>query len=390
MKRDYYRILGISKSSNERAIKKAYKRLAMKYHPDKNPNDKSSENKFKEIKEAYETLIDKNKRAYYDQYGHYTANNKTNSGFGGFSSKFNNSSSDFGDIFGDIFGDMFGGNKRRKRKSKENLTFNIDLTLEESVCGTVKKVNIPMLKKCNYCNGSGSKPGFKLECCITCNGKGQVHMRQGFFTVQQTCQTCNGKGSFIRHLCKNCNGQGRKEILKSLSIKVPSGVNTNDRIKLNGEGPDNSVGITGDLYVRIIVKKHDMFERKGNNLHCKIPIGIVTASLGGNIEIPTINGRIKFKIPPETQTNKLFCIKGKGVKPFQHNKCGDLLCKIIVKTPTNLNERQKKLLKKFDFDLDYEEKIKESKKSVASRILQRSINLFNNMKKFFEDIINRY
>ncbi len=349
-KRDYYQVLGVIKTSDEKEIKKAYKRLAMKYHPDRNHGDKEAESKFKEIKEAYEILTDSQKRAAYDQYGHAAfEQGGIGSGFsGGFTS-----GTDFSDIFGDVFGDIFGSGRRQRSARGADLQYEIRLTLEEVVRGVTKEIRIPTLEKCDVCNGSGAKPGTKSEICSTCHGTGQIQIRQGFFAVQQTCPNCHGRGQIIKEPCIKCHDHGRVEKYKTLSIKIPQGVNTGDRIRLNGEGAVGENGApAGDLYVQVNVAKHAIFERDGNNLYCEVPINFAIAALGGEIEVPILDGRVSLKIPPETQTGKIFRMKGKGVKAVRAAMTGDLMCRILVETPIKLNEKQKGLLKEFGESLN--------------------------------------
>ncbi|PPI87952.1 molecular chaperone DnaJ [Candidatus Pantoea edessiphila] len=368
-KNDYYEILGVNKSSDEREIKKAYKRLAMKFHPDRNPGDKKAEAKFKEIKEAYEILTDSNKRAAYDQYGH-SAFEKVNMGAG----------TDFGDIFGDVFGDIFGSNRRQRSSRGSDLRYNLELTLEEVVLGVTKEIYIPTLVVCKTCRGSGTKIGTKPQTCNTCHGSGQIQMRQGFFTVQQSCPTCRGMGSIIKNPCNICRGQGRIEQSKTLSVKIPGGVDTGDRIRLSGEGEAGKNGASaGDLYVQVSVKKHSIFDREDNNLYCEVPINFAMAALGGEIEVPTLNGRVKLKIPSETQTSKLFRIRGRGVKSVRNNTVGDLLCRVVVETPVNLSETQKHLLIELE---------KSFGGPTGERNSPRSKRFFDGVKKFFEDLTN--
>lgn len=341
-KRDYYEVLGVSKSVSDKELKKAYRRVAMKYHPDRNPDDKSAEEKFKEASEAYEVLCDSQKRAAYDQFGHAGVGNSQGGaeGFGGFS-----------DIFGDVFGDIFGGSGRTRRGPQRgaDLQYTLELHLEEAVKGTTKKIRIPTLVACEPCQGSGAKPGSKPSQCNTCGGAGQVRMQQGFFSVQQTCPNCRGQGTIIDNPCSNCRGQGRMEEEKILSVKVPAGIDTGDRIRLSGNGEAGPAGgVPGDLYVQVAVKKHDIFEREGANLHCEIPIGFVDAALGGELEVPTLDGKVKLKVPAETQTGKLFRLRGKGVTTVRGSgKAGDLLCRVVIETPVNLNSEQRTLLEEF-------------------------------------------
>ncbi|QCI17559.1 molecular chaperone DnaJ [Buchnera aphidicola (Acyrthosiphon lactucae)] len=374
-KKDYYQVLGISKSAEEREIKKAYKRLAMKYHPDRNQGDKTAEGKFKEIKEAYEILVNDEKRSAYDQYGHAAFENGQSNNT--YSSTFT-SSTDFGDIFGDVFGDIFGGNRTQRAKKGADLCYNIEILLEEAVKGTKKEIRIPTLKKCQKCYGSGTKTGTKPRACSTCHSKGQIHIRKGFFTVQQSCPTCHGKGSVITDPCNLCRGQGRIKAYKTLSVKIPPGVDTNDRIRLNNEGEAGSNGAeSGDLYVQITVKKHPIFEREENNLYCEVPINFTMAALGGEIEVPTLDGRVKLKIPYETQSGRLFRIRGRGVKSVQNRNQGDLLCRVVVETPVNLNEQQKNLLHELGNSFNGFRGEKNS---------PRSKRFFDGVKRFFDDL----
>ncbi|MXP67156.1 molecular chaperone DnaJ [Pantoea sp. Aalb] len=371
-KNDLYDILGVSKSADEREIKKAYKRLAMKYHPDRNLGDRKAEAKFKEIKAAYEILTDAQKRAAYDQYGH-AAFEQGNMGSNSFSG-----STDFSDIFGDVFGDIFGGGRRQRAARGADLRYNMELSLEEAVRGVTKEISIPTLKECNTCHGSGAKTRNQLQNCPTCHGAGQVQMRQGFFTVQQTCPNCYGRGSIIKEPCNTCHGHGRIERNKNLSVKIPAGVDTGDRIRLSGEGESGERNAqAGDLYVQVSVKKHPIFSREDNNLYCEVPINFIMAALGGEIEVPTLDGRVKLKIPYETQTGRLFRMRGRGVKSVRSGSVGDLLCRVVVETPVNLNDKQKSLL--------YE--LGESFGSLTGgKNSPRSKNFFDSVKKFFDDL----
>jgi molecular chaperone DnaJ len=344
-KRDYYEILGASRDASDADIKKAYRRLAMKHHPDRNTDDsEEAEGRFKEAKEAYEVLSDANKRAAYDQYGHAgvdpSMGGRPGAGAGGFE-----------DVFGDVFGDIFGGGGRRGQRVHRgsDLQYNLELTLEEAVFGTEVKIRVPTLVACKTCSGSGAKKGTSATTCTTCGGAGQVRMQQGFFAVQQTCPQCRGKGQMISDPCTDCHGQGRKQEQKTLSVKVPAGVDTGDRIRLANEGEAGEQGApNGDLYVQMHVKPHAIFTRDDNDLFCEMPISLVTAALGGEIEVPTLNGKIRLKIPPETQTGKSFRMRSKGVKPVRGGATGDLLCRVNVETPVKLSNKQKDLLKEFE------------------------------------------
>lgn len=373
-KRDYYEVLGVDKSAGEREIKKAYKKLAMKYHPDRTQGDKGLEDKFKEIQEAYEILSDSQKRAAYDQYGHAGVDpNRGGAGFGG--------GADFGDIFGDVFGDIFGGGGRGGRQSRarqgSDLRYNLELSLEEAVRGKSVDIRVPTLVECDVCDGSGAKKGSSPKTCPTCHGNGQVQMRQGFFAVQQTCPTCQGQGQIISDPCDKCHGQGRVEKTKTLSVKIPAGVDTGDRIRLTGEGEAGMHGApAGDLYVQVSVREHPIFVRDANNLYCEVPISFTTAGLGGEIEVPTLDGRAKLKIPSETQTGKMFRMRGKGVKSVRSGAQGDLICKVVIETPVNLNERQRELLKELD----------ESMGKDSSKNRPKEQGFFDGVKKFFDDL----
>lgn len=339
-KRDYYEVLGVAKGATEQELKTAYRRVAMKHHPDRNPDNKESEDKFKEASEAYEVLSDSNKRAAYDQYGHAGVDGAAGmGGAGGFGN--------FSDIFGDVFGDIFGGAGGRGGPSRgADLRYTLDLTLEDAVKGTSVKIKVPTLVACDTCDSSGAKPGTKPTGCSTCGGHGQVRMQQGFFSVQQTCPTCRGKGKIISDPCNTCHGQGRVEETKTLSVKVPPGVDTGDRIRLAGEGEGGlDGGPAGDLYVQVSVKEHEFFQRDGTNLYCEVPFSMIDACLGGELEVPTLDGRVKLKVPEGTQTGKLFRLRGKGVTSVRGGAPGDLLCRVVVETPVNLTAKQKELLR---------------------------------------------
>lgn len=346
-KRDYYEILGVERGVSEGDLKKAYRRVAMKHHPDRNPDNKESEEKFKEANEAYEVLSDPQKRAAYDQYGHAGVDGQ--SGMGGGGAGFGNFSDIFGDVFGDIFGGAGGGRGRGGPARGSDLRYTLDLSLEDAVKGTTVKIRVPTLVACKPCHGSGAKEGSKPETCTTCGGHGQVRMQQGFFSVQQACPNCRGKGTLITDPCKECHGQGRIEETKTLSVKVPPGVDTGDRIRLSGEGEAGlDGGPAGDLYVQVSVKEHEIFQREGKNLYCEVPISFVDAALGGEIEVPTLDGRVKLKVPEGSQTGKLFRLRGKGVVPVRGGASGDLLCRVVIETPVNLSAKQKELLREFN------------------------------------------
>lgn len=337
--RDYYETLGVAKNASDEEIKKAYRKLAMKHHPDRN-SDKGSEEKFKEAKLAYEILSDPEKRSAYDQFGHAGVNPQ-GSGFSG---------GGFSDAFGDIFGDIFGGGQRRDRVYRgADLRYNLEITLEEAARGTETKIRIPTLEECGTCHGSGSKPGTDAVTCTTCGGHGQVRMQQGFFSVQQTCPRCGGSGKMITNPCTTCHGEGRIKKHKTLSVKIPAGVDTGDRIRLAGEGEAGpNGGPSGDLFVVIHLKEHAVFKRDGDDLHCEMPISFATAALGGEVEIPTLDGHAKIKIPAETQSGKVFRLRNKGIKGVRSPAPGDLLCHMIVETPVNLSERQRELLQELE------------------------------------------
>jgi molecular chaperone DnaJ len=338
-KRDYYETLGVSKSAEDGEIKKAYRREAMKHHPDRNPDDPAAEGKFKEASEAYEVLMDPRKRGAYDQYGHAGVDQTIGGGSGG---------GNFSDIFGDVFGDIFGGNGGRGRGGPQrgsDLRYTLDISLENAVKGTTVEIRVPSLGSCDTCDGSGAKKGSFATTCGTCGGAGQVRMQQGFFQVQQACPACRGRGKTITDPCGACRGQGRLEKTKTLSVKVPPGVDTGDRIRLSGEGEAGPEGgPSGDLFVQMSVRQHPIFERDGKDLFCEVPITFVDAALGGDLDVPTLDGRVKLKIPHETQTGKLFRLRGKGVKPVRGGSVGDLLCRVVVETPVKLDKAQKALL----------------------------------------------
>jgi len=346
-KRDYYEVLGVSKGASDTEIKKAYRRLAMKYHPDRNPDNQEAEAQFKEAKEAYEILSSSEKRAAYDRFGH--AGVDPSMGGGGANT------GNFNDIFGDVFSDIFGGGGRQsgsRAQRGSDLRYNLTLTLEEAVAGKQVKIRVPSMNNCEECDGSGAKKGTTPAVCSTCAGHGQVRRQQGFFSIQQTCPSCQGTGQMIKDPCRACRGVGRVQKEKTLSVSVPAGVDTGDRIRLSGEGEAGEhAGPPGDLYVQVQVKEHEIFSRDDNDLHCNVPVSISVAALGGELEVPTLDGRVNLKIPHETQTGKLFRLRGKGVKSVRGGATGDLLCKVVVETPVKLTKIQKELLAQFEATL---------------------------------------
>jgi len=373
-KQDYYELLGVARNVSEAELKKAYRRLAMKYHPDRNPDDKKAEEKFKEAKEAYDVLSDARKRAAYDQFGH--AGVDAAAAGAGAHGGFRNAN--FSDIFDDVFGDIFGARAGRSAVQRgADLRYDLELSLEEAVRGSTVKVRVPTHVACKTCEGSGAKKGTSPVTCTTCGGQGQVRMQQGFFSIQQTCPRCRGAGKIISDPCTTCHGHGRVKETKTLSVKIPAGVDTDDRIRLAGEGEAGEHGgPAGDLYVLVRVRSHPIFVREGSDLHCEMPIGFVTAALGGELDVPTLEGRVVLKIPAETQTGKLFRLRGKGVRPVQGGRIGDLLCRVVVETPVNLSEQQKEQLREFERSL--QEK--------SEKHNPRARGWLDGVKKFFEDL----
>jgi molecular chaperone DnaJ len=371
--RDYYEILGVSKNADEAELKKAYRRLAMKYHPDRNEGDAKAEEKFKEAKEAHDVLSDDQKRAAYDQFGHAGVSNSAAGGGA-------QAGAGFGDIFDSVFGDIFGGGGGRggnRVHRGADLRYNLELSLEDAVAGTTVKIRVPKMVECTSCKGSGAKKGSKPITCSTCGGHGQVRMQQGFFSVQQACPQCRGQGKIISDPCGPCHGQGRVRDSKTISVKVPEGVDNGDRIRLSGEGEaGENNGPAGDLYVHISVKDHDIFVRDGTDLYCDVPISFTSVALGGELEVPTLDGKVKLKIPAETQSGKLFRLKSKGVRSVRNSSKGDLLCRVIVETPVKLNSTQKDLLQQFE----------ESMQSGGTKHSPQASSWVSGVKKFFDSM----
>ncbi|WP_024325981.1 molecular chaperone DnaJ [Thioalkalivibrio sp. AKL19] len=372
--RDYYEVLGVSKDASAADIKKAFRRLAMKYHPDRNPGDEEAEAKFKEARAAYDVLSDDQKRAAYDRYGHAGVDGSAG-GFGGGAG-----ASNFSDIFEDIFGDIFGGGgggRGQRAYRGSDLQYNLDLTLEEAVFGTEVKIRIPTTVSCEACDGSGAEPGTSPETCPTCNGVGQVRIQQGFFSVQQTCPRCEGSGKIVSSPCKSCHGKGRVQEQNTLDVKIPAGVDSGDRIRLAGQGEAGmNGGPPGDLYVQVRVKPHKLFRRDGSDLHCEVPVSFATAALGGELEVPSLDGRVKLKVPAETQTGKQFRVSGKGVKSVHGGGVGDLICRVVVETPINLTKEQKQLLRQFE----------ESTQAGGTKHSPQAHSWLDGVKGFFEDL----
>ena len=369
-KRDYYEVLGVDRGASSEDLKKAYRRLAMKFHPDRQSTDPKAEEKFKEASEAYEILNDEEKRAAYDRFGHagVDPNQGGASGFEG----------SFSDIFGDVFGDIFGGSRGRSDgvSRGSDLRYNLNLTLEQAVGGDTIEIKIPVMTACADCDGTGCAPGSSPTTCPDCNGTGQIRVSQGFFSLQQTCPRCRGQGRTITDPCRSCGGSGRVEKSKTLSVKVPAGVDNGDRIRLTGEGEAGlRGGPPGDLYVQVEVKDHPIFVRDGRHLYCEVPISFPDAALGGQMEVPTLDGRVNLKIPKETQTGKVFRLRGKGVTQVRGGGVGDLLCKVQIETPVELTQQQKELLEKFKQSLGENEKHSPKERS-----------WFSGVKSFFEGL----
>lgn len=367
-KRDYYEVLGVGRSASDDELKKAYRRQAMKNHPDRNVGDASAEERFKECKEAYEVLSEPRKRSAYDQFGHAGVDSSVGGGSGGA----------FRDIFDEVFGDIFGSRGSGQRVYRgADLRYGLELSLEDAAFGTTARIQVPSRVVCETCSGSGARAGTAPTTCSTCDGVGQVRMQQGFFSLQQTCPRCRGTGKTIADPCAVCNGSGREVKTKALSVKVPAGVDNGDRVRLSGEGEAGEQGgPPGDLYVEISVREHPIFARDAANLFCEVPIGFVIATLGGDLEVPTLDGRLNLKIPPETQTGNLFRMRGKGVQSVRGGGVGDLMCRVVVETPVNLSRKQKDLLQEFEDSLRKNEKRHRPKES----------SWVDSVKRFFEDL----
>ncbi|MBI2994073.1 MAG: molecular chaperone DnaJ [Gammaproteobacteria bacterium] len=375
-KRDYYEVLGVERTAGEEELKKAYRRLAMKHHPDRNAGNREAEEKFKEAKEAYDTLSDSRKRAAYDQFGHAGVEGAAAGGPGGFGG--GPGFGGLGDIFEGVFGDIFGGARGGERIFRgADLRYDLELDLEQAVAGTTIKIRVPKLVRCENCGGSGAKQGTSPVSCPSCGGMGQVRMQQGFFTVQQTCPQCRGAGRVVTDPCTTCRGAGRLRDTRTISVKVPSGVDSGDRIRLTGEGEaGESGGPPGDMYVHVIVKDHPIFVRDGTHLHCEVPISFVTAAIGGELEIPTLDGRVKLKIPPETQSGRQFRLRGRGVRSVRTSSKGDLICRVMVETPVNLSRQQKDTLREFEKSLS----------TGSQGQSPRSASFFEGVRKFFDHL----
>ena len=373
-KRDYYEVLGLTKSASADEIKKAYRRLAMKHHPDRNTDGDGSESRFKEAKEAYEVLKDTDKRAAYDRFGHDGIRGAAG-GSGGFGGE------GFGDIFGDVFGDIFGGGRRGGGGPQvfrgADLGYELKLDLEKAVAGDNVKIDVPTQVTCETCKGNGAKKGSEPIQCSTCGGVGQVRMQQGFFSIQQTCPACKGVGTTIADPCNDCHGRGRIRKTRTLAVKVPPGVDDGDRIRLSGEGEaGRNGGPSGDLYVEIRVNPHKIFERDGSHISCEIPVSIATATLGGDVELPTLDGNVALKIPAGTQSGKVFRLRGKGVRTVRETRQGDLFAQVAVETPVHLTAEQKELLERFDASLQ----------SGGEKHSPRAGGWLDTVKRFFERI----
>ena len=346
--KDFYETLGVARSASDEEIKKAYRKLAMKYHPDRNPDNAEAEAKFKEVQQAYDILSDKQKRSAYDQFGHagVDPNMGAGGGFGGFGG--GAQGFDFGDIFSQMFGGAAAGGRQPNYQGAD-LQYGVEISLEEAAKGIKKRITIPTYEECDVCHGSGAKPGTSASTCSTCRGAGTIHVRQAIFQMQQTCPACHGSGKEIKDPCVKCRGEGRVKTSKTVEVNIPAGIDDGQRIRLSGEGEPGQHGApAGDLYVVVHVKEHKTFERNGLDLHCELPISFTVAALGGDVEVPTLDGKVKLSIPKETQTGRRMRVKGKGIKSLRSSAVGDLYCHVVVETPINLTDRQKELLEEFE------------------------------------------
>jgi molecular chaperone DnaJ len=373
-KRDYYEALGVNRDASEEDIKKAYRKLAMKWHPDRNPDNPKAEERFKEAKEAYEVLTDPHKRPAYDQFGHAGVDPSAAAGAG---AGFGQGQAGFGDIFSDIFGEIFGG-QRGGRSSVfrgADLRYNLEIALEQAAHGFETKIRIPTLAECETCHGSGAKPGTQPQTCATCRGAGQVRVSQGPFSMAQTCPRCHGMGKTIPNPCATCGGAGRVKHQKTLSVKIPAGVDEGDRVRLTGEGEAGvNGGPPGDLYVQVHLKPHAVFQRDHDDLHCEMPVSFATAALGGEIEIPTLDGSARIRVPAETQSGRTFRLRGKGIRGVRSQSPGELFCHVVVETPVNLTARQRELLQEFEM----------LSQKDSARHNPRAKGWFDKVKEFFE------
>ncbi|MEG2153664.1 MAG: molecular chaperone DnaJ [Burkholderiaceae bacterium] len=371
-KRDYYEVLGVAKDASEEALKKAYRRMAMKHHPDRNDGNKESEEAFKEVKEAYEVLTDANKRAAYDRYGHAGVDQRVGGGAGGAEGM-----GGFADAFGDIFSEIFGQGRQGGRSNVyrgADLRYNMELTLEQAANGWATEIRVPAWEECDICHGSGAKPGTQPKTCATCGGHGSVRMSQGFFSVQQTCPTCHGSGKQVSDPCTACHGQGRIKKNKTLEVNIPAGIDEGQRIRLTGKGePGLNGGPAGDLYVEIHIKEHEIFQREGDDLHAELPISFATAALGGDVDVPTLGGHATVTVPEGTQTGKTFRLRGKGIKGLRTGHMGDLYIHVTIETPVKLTDKQKKQLREFD----------ESVTAAGDKHNPNSKSFVDRMKSFF-------
>jgi molecular chaperone DnaJ len=374
-KQDFYELLGVRRGAGAEDIKKAYRKLAMQHHPDRNPGDKASEHKFKELSEAYEILKDDQKRAAYDRFGHAAFENAGGGPgagpFGGFGN-----AGGFADIFDEMFGEFMGGQRSGAQGRGSDLRYNLEISLEEGFKGKQTSVRVPTLAPCEGCKGSGAEAGSKPVTCPTCKGSGRVRAQQGFFTIERTCASCQGAGRVIERPCKICGGQGRVRKEKTLAVNIPPGVEDGTRIRLAGEGESGMRGAApGDLYIFLSLAPHRIFQRDGANIHCRVPIAMATAALGGSLEVPVIDGgRAKITVPPGTQTGHQFRLRGKGMSVLRSQARGDMYVQAVVETPMNLTKRQQELLREFD------------KEGEAGKTSPESEGFFSRVKEFFEDL----